>query len=43
MQTIIITGSNGFIGSNLVNFLNKKNKLILLLRVKKIPKKKNFI
>ena len=40
MKTIIITGSNGFIGSNLVNFLSKKNKLILLLRVKKIPKKK---
>ena len=40
MKTIIITGSNGFIGSNLVNFLSKNNKLILLLRIKKIPKNK---
>jgi CDP-paratose synthetase len=35
MKTIIITGANGFIGSNLVNLLNKKYKLILLIRLKK--------
>nr|ELR5041585.1 NAD-dependent epimerase/dehydratase family protein [Providencia stuartii] len=25
MGTIIVTGSSGFIGGNLINFLNKKN------------------
>ena len=39
MKTIIITGSNGFIGSNLVNSLSKTNKLILLLRIKNNSKK----
>ena len=38
MRTIIITGSNGFIGSSLVSSLYKKNKLILLIRVKKNSK-----
>ena len=39
MKTIVITGSNGFIGSNLVNSLCRKNKLILLLSVKSKQKK----
>ena len=43
MKTIIITGSNGFIGSNIVNALSEKNKLILLLRVKKNSKKIKYI
>tara|TARA_B110001452_G_scaffold155322_2_gene129241 strand:- start:871 stop:1743 length:873 start_codon:yes stop_codon:yes gene_type:complete len=43
MKTIIITGSNGFIGSNIVNALSKKNKLILLLRIKKNSKKVKHI
>ena len=41
MKKIIITGSNGFIGSSLVSSLNKKYKLILLIRVKQ-NKKKNL-
>ena len=43
MKNIIITGSNGFIGSNLVNSLSKQNKLILLIRVKKKPKKNKYL
>ena len=43
MKTIIITGSSGFIGSNIVNALSKKNKLILLLRVKKNSKRIEYI
>ena len=43
MKTIIITGANGFIGSNLVNLLNKKYKLILLIRLKKIFKRTSAI
>jgi CDP-paratose synthetase len=39
MKTIIITGSSGFIGSNIVNTLSKNNKLILLLKLKNNPKK----
>ena len=39
MKTIVITGSNGFIGSNLVNSLCRENKLILLLSVKSKQKK----
>ena len=43
METIIITGSNGFIGSNLVDALSQKYKLILLLRNKNNLKKINYI
>ena len=43
MNTIIITGSNGFIGSNLVNTLSKTHKLILLVRVKSKSKKTKYI
>ena len=43
MKTIIITGSNGFIGSNLVNALCKKNKLVLLLRGKKKSKNVKYV
>ena len=43
MKTIIITGSNGFIGSNLVNSLCRENKLILLLSVKSKQKKNKYI
>ena len=43
MKTIIITGSNGFIGSNLVNSLSKTHKLILLLRIKNNPKRVEHI
>ena len=39
MNTIIITGSNGFIGSNLVDKLSKTHKLILILRIKSNSKK----
>ena len=35
MKNILITGSTGFIGSNLLALLYKKNKLILLIRSKK--------
>ena len=42
MKTIIITGSNGFIGSNLVNALSQKYKILLLLRFKKKGKKPNY-
>jgi len=43
MNTIIITGSNGFIGSNLVKTLSTTHKLILLVRVKSKPKKTKYI
>ena len=43
MNTIIITGSNGFIGSNLVNKLSTTHKLILLVRVKSKSKKTKYI
>ena len=43
MKTIIITGSNGFIGSNLVDALSQKYKLILLLRNKNNLKKINYV
>jgi CDP-paratose synthetase len=43
MKTIVITGSNGFIGSNLVNSLSRENKLILLLSVKSKQKKNRYI
>ena len=43
MKTIVITGSNGFIGSNLVNSLCRENKLILLLSVKSKQKKNRYI
>ena len=39
MKKILISGGSGFIGSNLVNALSKKYKLILLLRSKKNSKK----
>ena len=39
MKTIIITGSNGFIGSNIVDVLSKKNRLTLLLRNQKNSRK----
>ena len=42
MKTIIITGSNGFIGSNLVEALSQKYKLILLLRNKNNLKRINY-
>ena len=42
MKTIIITGSNGFIGSNLVDALSQKYKLILLLRNKNNLKRINY-
>ena len=35
MKNILITGSTGFIGSNLLSLLYEKNKLILLVRSKK--------
>jgi nucleoside-diphosphate-sugar epimerase len=35
MKTILITGSTGFIGSNLLSLLYKKNKILLLIRSKK--------
>ena len=35
MKNILITGSTGFIGSNLLSLLYKKNKLILLIRSRK--------
>jgi len=43
MKTIIITGSNGFIGSSLVDSLSQKYRLILLLRNKSNLKKTNYI
>ena len=42
MKTIIITGSNGFIGSCLVDALSQKYRLILLLRNKNNLKKTNY-
>lgn len=42
METILITGASGFIGSNLTDTLSKKYKLVLLLRHKKNSKKNNF-
>lgn len=34
MKKILLTGSTGFIGSELLNFLSKKNKIYILLRKK---------
>ena len=31
MKRVIVTGGNGFIGSNLINFLLEKNSLLLIL------------
>ena len=44
MKHILITGSTGFIGSNLLALLYKKNKLILLIRSKRkiSPLKKRY-
>ena len=44
MKHILITGSTGFIGSNLLALLYKKNKLILLIRSKRkiSPLKKKY-
>ena len=42
MKTIIITGSNGFIGSCLVDALSQQYRLILLLRNKNNLKKTNY-
>ena len=42
MKTIIITGSNGFIGSSLVDALSQEYRLILLLRNKSNLKKMKY-
>tara|TARA_Y100000816_G_C25632825_1_gene337338 strand:- start:269 stop:433 length:165 start_codon:yes stop_codon:yes gene_type:complete len=52
MKKILITGGSGFIGTNFVNYLSKKNKIILNIdkiskestpdKYKKIINKKNY-
>jgi len=45
-NTFLITGATGFIGSNIVEFLLKKNNTVYVLTkfssIKKIKKKKNL-
>ncbi len=42
MSNILITGSTGFIGSNLLNYFSKKEKIYIILRKKNSTKNKNF-
>ena len=43
MKKIIVTGGNGFIGSNLVNFLLKKNYFVINIDKNKYSKRSLFI
>ena len=42
MKKILITGSSGFLGSNILNYLKKSNFLFATTRVNKVSKNKNL-
>ena len=42
MERVLITGGAGFIGSNLSNFLDKKNCKVTIIDDLSIGRKKNF-